>query len=156
MARATEARQRGEEGEDVSQPRERIVCRSEAWEEMEGYQDLLPNLWVSQIIIAVAILACVAEGIHLGMRWISQRYNNSASTPPSPQTHRLHLPGSEKTLLAIPPTDPSLDFLASPGSEKKSRAYETMRFHVQQSSAGPRQFIAYDDEDDDEANRPVM
>lgn len=69
---------------------------------------------------------------------------------------RLRLPGGERRLLAIPATDISADVMFSPGAEKKLRAYEATRYFVTQASSGRREFIAYDDEDDDEANRPVM
>jgi hypothetical protein len=70
----------------------------------------------------------------------------------------LRLPGAEKLLLAVPPHPCFSDrnSTASPGAEKKLRAYETAKYFVSQGSNGKREFIAYESEDDDEANRPVM
>ncbi|KAI8938008.1 hypothetical protein NX059_005681 [Plenodomus lindquistii] len=137
---------------DSSQPAKRIVCRS-APSQLESDQDSILNLLISQIIIAVAILACAAEGIHIGIRWMNSR--NKSAIPPSERSC-LRLPGGEKRLLAIPPLSTSTDMIASSDAEKKARAYATVRFFVTQASNGRREFIAYDDEDDDEANRPVM
>lgn len=67
----------------------------------------------------------------------------------------LRLLGAEKRLLAIPASSLHVDAVSSPGAEKKLKAYESARFFVTQSSSGKREFTAYD-EDDDEANRPVM
>lgn len=82
----------------------------------------------------------------------------TTSTPasPVPEKSRLWLPGGERRLLAIPPTSASAESVFSPGAEKKLRAYESTRYFVTQTPSGRREFIAYDDEDDDEANRPVM
>lgn len=76
---------------------------------------------------------------------------------PTCQKHsRLRLSGAEKRLLAIPTGPQQADLVCSPGAEKKLRAYETTRYFVTQASSGRREFIAYDDDSDDEANRPVM
>lgn len=68
----------------------------------------------------------------------------------------LRLLGAEKRLLAIPASSIHVDAVSSPGAEKKLKAYESVRYFVTQSSSGRREFIAYEEEDDDEANRPVM
>jgi hypothetical protein len=57
--------------------------------------------------------------------------------------------------LAIPAAH-VCESLFSPGADKKKRAYESTRYFVKQGAGGKREFIAYDDEDDDEVNRPVM
>ena len=67
----------------------------------------------------------------------------------------LRLPGAEKRLLAIPSPNTETYAVFSPGAEKKLRAYESTRYYVAQSSSGKREFIAYED-DDDEMSRPVM
>jgi hypothetical protein len=67
----------------------------------------------------------------------------------------LRLSGEEKTLLAVPLTN-SGDFMYSPGVQKKLRAYETAKYFVSEGSNGKREFVAYESEDDDEVNRPVM
>jgi hypothetical protein len=69
---------------------------------------------------------------------------------------RLRLSGAEKRLLAIPTGPQQADLVSSPGAEKKMRAYETTRYFVTKSPSGRREFIAYEDDSDDEANRPVM
>lgn len=83
---------------------------------------------------------------------------NLISPPPKPE-HSLRLVGAEKRLLAIPstPYHNAADAMASPGAEKKLRAYyEAPRYFVAQGGNGRREFIAYDDDSDDEINRPVL
>ncbi|KAH9868710.1 hypothetical protein J1614_007782 [Plenodomus biglobosus] len=151
--------------QQISQPLERIVCRSvPSPDQSDTYQDSLLNLWISQIIIAVAILACAAEGIHIGMCWITKHTStptddtNTTTTTTTTSLPALHLSGPEKPLLAIPPSSTTaatapLDMLASPGADKKTRAYEHMRFFGGQGRAGRREFVAYED---GEEGRPVM
>lgn len=50
------------------QPRQRIVCDAGS-APVDGEQTSLFNLWALQIIIGVAIFACVAECALLGMQW---------------------------------------------------------------------------------------
>ncbi|KAH7402729.1 hypothetical protein BKA66DRAFT_7528 [Pyrenochaeta sp. MPI-SDFR-AT-0127] len=135
----------------TARPHERIVCRSEP-DPFSAYQSSFVNLWALQIIIAVAILACVAEGVHLGMRWMNRQIQETEESEKS----ALRLLGAEKRLLAIPASSIHVDAVSSPGAEKKLKAYESVRYFVTQSSSGRREFIAYEEEDDDEANRPVM
>ncbi|EUC48099.1 hypothetical protein COCMIDRAFT_88445 [Bipolaris oryzae ATCC 44560] len=108
------------------------------------------TLLILQLIVVLSIVACIAEGLHM--------LKNLISPPPTP-SHSLRLAGAEKRLLAIPPTpyDNSLDAMSSPGAEKKLRAYyEAPRYFVAQGKSGRREFIAYDDDSDDEINRPVL
>ncbi|KAI4945419.1 hypothetical protein J4E86_009306 [Alternaria arbusti] len=84
-----------------------------------------------------------------------QKPNNSSPEPVSEKSS-LRLTGAERRLLAIPTGPQEADSVFSPGAEKKLRAYETTRYFVTQASSGRREFIAYDDDSDDEANRPVM
>lgn len=137
----------------TSRPNERIVCYSEP-EAFTAYSDSCLTLWALQIIVAITILACVAEGIHLGVRWF---YGSSVASEEDQVSSEkaLRLPGAERLLLAIPTQGNVVDLL-SPGAEKKMKAYESARYFVVKSSSGRREFIAYDSEDDDEANRPVM
>ncbi|KAF2632654.1 hypothetical protein BU25DRAFT_330095 [Macroventuria anomochaeta] len=142
------------EARPTSRPNERIVCYSEP-EAFSAYSDSCLTLWALQIIVAVTILACVAEGIHLGMRWFSGSSTDSEEDQISSKK-ALRLPGAERLLLAIPAQVSEKDEIFSPGADKKIRAYEATRYFIVKSSSGRREFIAYDSEDDDEANRPVM
>jgi hypothetical protein len=56
------------EPQSTSQPQHRIVCYSEP-ELSSTFESSVVNLWALQIIVAVLIFVCVAEGVHLGMRW---------------------------------------------------------------------------------------
>lgn len=137
----------------TSRPSERIVCYSEP-ETFTAYNDSCLTLWALQIIVAITIMACVAEGIHLGMRWYSGSSNDVEEEVSAEKA--LRLPGGERLLLAIPAQVSEKDAVFSPGADKKLKAYEATRYFVVKSSSGRREFIAYDSEDDDEANRPVM
>ena len=81
---------------------------------------------------------------------------NNSSPELVSEKSSLRLTGAERRLLAIPTGPQETDSVFSPGAEKKLRAYETTRYFVTQASSGRREFIAYDDDSDDEANRPVM
>jgi hypothetical protein len=163
-----------EEAQSTSQPlQQRIVCYSEPVELFTTFQSSVVNLWALQIIVAILILVCVAEGVgFFGRQWYvntqhpipiqmltvyrMEKRNKALTTPQSPsEIRRLRLLGSEKLLLAVP-TGPNQNSVCSPGAEKKLRAYETTRYFVTQTPGGRREFIAYDDDSDDESNRPVM
>lgn len=138
----------------TSRVTEHIVCYSEP-EAFSAYSDSCLTLWALQIIVAMAILACVAEAINLGMRWFSSSSIASGEDQVSSEK-ALRLPGAERLLLAIPAQVNAKDDMFSPGADKKTKAYEATRYFVVKSASGRREFIAYDSEDDDEANRPVM
>ena len=137
----------------TSRPNERIVCYSEP-ETSSAHSDSCLTLWALQLLVAFTILACVAEAIHLGMRWFFNSSTASGEDEISSEK-ALRLPGAERLLLAIPAQVSGKDAIFSPGVDKKVRAYEATRYFGK-SSGGKREFIAYDSEDDDEANRPVM
>ncbi|KAI4637687.1 hypothetical protein J4E83_000504 [Alternaria metachromatica] len=124
-----------EEAQSTSSPHRRIVCHAESILSTPEFHSSFIGLWALQMIVVVAILACVAE--------VSEKSS-------------LRLTGAERRLLAIPTGPQEADSVFSPGAEKKLRAYETTRYFVTQASSGRREFIAYDDDSDDEANRPVM
>jgi hypothetical protein len=141
-----------------------IVCRTEIHSSSK-YQDSLITLVVVQVIVGLAILACVAECITLALR----RYVvHTDSYPPShvltpdrrlssstqehiPKRPALRLSGEEKRLLAIPVED-----ISSPGLDKKLRLYRNGDWTPKLAGA-KREFEAYvTEEDDDELSRPVM
>ncbi|KAF1947313.1 hypothetical protein EJ02DRAFT_139939 [Clathrospora elynae] len=146
-----------QESKNAPRPHQKIICYSEL-DTFSAYQSSFLGLWALQIVIVVSILACLAEGVHLGMRWMAQREKKQQTQKyqqqPSERS-RLRLAGAEQRLLAIPPAYLN-DSIFSPGAEKKIRAYESTRYFLKQSPSGHREFIAYEDEDDDEADRPVM
>ncbi|KAL6705866.1 hypothetical protein ACN47E_006326 [Coniothyrium glycines] len=142
----------GEPGR-TTRPHQRIVCSSEP-EQFSGFQSSFVSLWMLQVIVALSILACVVEGVYLGLKMLS--HCDAQSEVQESEKGGLGLSGSERLLLAIPSLHGHVEVLFSPGVEKKRRAYESTRYFVKQAACGRREFIAYDEEDDDEANRPVM
>jgi hypothetical protein len=90
-------------------------------------------------------------------KYTSDADSDCSSPLPSPPANSLRLSGAEKRLLAIPESySYNQDAMFSPGADKKMRAYETTRYFVSQGKSGRREFIAYDDDSDDEVNRPVL
>ncbi|KAF2691587.1 hypothetical protein K458DRAFT_2901 [Lentithecium fluviatile CBS 122367] len=148
--------------------RERIVCRTEI-ESSPTYQDSLITLFVLQVIVGLAVLACVAEGITLALRWyvpsgfyprdpledhiltLDTRMSRSALEH-VPEKPALRLSGEEKRLLAVP----EQEMMFSPGVDKKQRSYRNGDWTPRLAS-GKKEFEAYVvEEDDDELSRPVM
>jgi hypothetical protein len=147
-----ERQDRNTEPRPTSRPFERVVCYSES-EPFTTFRSSLATLWATQIVIALAILVCLAEGAHLGMQW----YAASSRTPhshhiPEKRSGLLRLAGTEKLLLALPTIDVEAS-PRSPGMEKKMRAYEAS---PAQTPGAKREFNAYEDDSDDEMHRPVM
>jgi hypothetical protein len=136
-----------------SQSYEKIVCSSEP-DAPIAYSDNC-TLWVLQVIVACTIIACVAEAFHLAMRWFVSSRPSPAEPVCEKPKHSLRLSGSERLLCAFPAAGPELDCL-SPGAEKKTKAYQSAKYFIVKAPCGRREFIAYDSEDDDESNRPVM
>ncbi|KAF1366080.1 hypothetical protein EJ07DRAFT_92661 [Lizonia empirigonia] len=136
---------------------ERIRCYA-APDSLPAYNDTCATLWGLQMIVAATILACVAEAVHLALRWFWGRARAPCEEDEcgAAETAQLRLPGGERLLLAIPAAGGEKSDAFSPGADKKMRAYEATRYFVVKSSSGRREFVAYDSEDDDEANRPVM
>lgn len=137
---ALERSRSNSEPRPVSRPNQRIVCHSEV-DSYTAYQDSFATLWTLQIIIAVAIFACAAEGIHLGMRWYSQTSGTTKGF--------FRLSGTERLLLALPPSN----------TQNEKKAYDASAPTViVYAPCGKREFIAYGEDcyDDDEVNRPVM
>jgi hypothetical protein len=125
----------------TSRPHQHIVCRSEP-DPFTEYQGSFVTLWALQIIIIIAILACIAEGLHLSFQWYG--------TPKgAPRANWTRLPGKEEVILEI--SAPSTQ-----GSEKTAQTYEAMPILIVQAPNGDRICISYEEDDDDEMNRPVM
>ncbi|KAF9735042.1 hypothetical protein PMIN06_000815 [Paraphaeosphaeria minitans] len=132
---------------------ERIACRAEtetggeeAW---SAYQVSWVTLVVLQVVVILVVVACVAEGVMFGMRWMASRTPPALITLPLTipgRPARLRLSGEERRLFAIPVSD---DFdTRSPGVEKKLRVYASLSWQAQR--------YAYIEDEDDEFNRPVM
>jgi hypothetical protein len=52
-----------------SRPQGRILCYQEVRSSPTEFHSSFVGLWALQIIVVSAVLACVAEGVHLGKRW---------------------------------------------------------------------------------------
>ncbi|KAF2738358.1 hypothetical protein EJ04DRAFT_50770 [Polyplosphaeria fusca] len=110
-------------------PAQRIVCQSVP-EGVEGaYSASQSTLLLLQIIVAVAILGCVAEGISALTNWFEPKVA-VASAAPEPS---VQLSGDEKRLYALSASDRFL------GNGEKALALDVEC-----------------DYDDDEMDRPVM
>lgn len=125
----------------TTRPNSRIVCHAES--------DSFTTLWILQIIVAVAILACVAEGVHLGVRWYGSVEDESAS-----QT-LMRLPGSQ---LVLEFTGAGKSGFEVRDAEKQDAAQQQATpMVIVQAPNRERVCITYEEEyDDDEINRPVM
>ncbi|KAF2031236.1 hypothetical protein EK21DRAFT_63586 [Setomelanomma holmii] len=146
-----ERSQPDEEPRPTTRPHQRIVCRSEP-EPFTAYHGSFVTLWALQIIIAIAILACIAEGVHLSVRWYSTPHIDSHSDQLlGKMGGMMRLPGSQRLWLSISTsrTDETV-------SEKESRSYEATPILVVETPNGERVVIAYEEDDDDEMYRPVM
>ncbi|KAJ4286039.1 hypothetical protein N0V90_013386 [Kalmusia sp. IMI 367209] len=139
--------------------KDRIECRVEERQEGEerwgAYQVSWITLIVLQITVAVVVVACVAEGVMLGVQWMSKRDPSTlvaTSRRPAlrvacetvPIRPALRLGGEERRLLAIP----AIEDMRSPGIEKKMRVYASPSWKAAR--------YAYIEDEDDEFNRPVM
>ncbi|KAF2440436.1 hypothetical protein P171DRAFT_435229 [Karstenula rhodostoma CBS 690.94] len=125
--------------------------REEAW---AVYQVSWVSLVVLQVVVALVVVACVAEGVMFGLRWMAARTSTTLTHLPLPlplplpgHPHPLRLSGKERLLLAIP-TTPDRHAMRSPGVEKKLRVYASPSWKAQR--------YAYIEDEDDEFNRPVM
>ncbi|KAK7177445.1 hypothetical protein PSPO01_16507 [Paraphaeosphaeria sporulosa] len=132
---------------------ERIECRTEMGEGGEGGEAWSASLvsWVTlvvlQLVVALMVVACVAEGVMFGMRWMSARIPSPLVVLSIPgRLASLRLSGEERLLLAIPATE--RNDTRSPGIQKKLRAYASPGWKSQR--------YPYTEDEDDEGNRPVM
>jgi hypothetical protein len=135
---------RDQEPRPTERPHQRIVCRSES-DPFTAYNGSFVTLWALQIVVAVAILACMVEGVHLCMRWYGAHDNRTL------QHSVMRLPGSG-LLLKISGATKSVEVR----DEKKDWRHEATPMLIVQAPNGDRVCITYEEEDDDEANRPVM
>jgi hypothetical protein len=81
-------------------------------------------------------MACIAEGIHLSLRWYG-----------TPDSSMVPFLGSQKLLIEV---------LDSNEKGSRSRTFEAPPLLVVQAPNGDRVCITYEEDDDDEMNRPVM
>jgi hypothetical protein len=126
----------------TARPHQRIVCRSEA-DPFTAYHGSFVTLWALQIVVAIAILACIAEGVHLSLRW----YGTTDSS-----THCvMRLPGSQNLVLRL-----SSSGVEVRDAEKKDGTQQATPMLVVEAPNGDRVCITYEEDDDDEMNRPVM
>ncbi|KAH7078446.1 hypothetical protein FB567DRAFT_136228 [Paraphoma chrysanthemicola] len=143
--------QGNEEPRPTTRPNQRIVCHSET-DAFTAYQSSFVTLWALQIIIAIAILACIAEGIHLSVQW----YKTSQSTSQRNRVLQsmggmMRLPGSQKLWMALSTSRPGETV-----SEKDPHNCEATPILIVEAPNGERVVIAYEEDDDDEMYRPVM
>ncbi|KAF2105206.1 hypothetical protein BDV96DRAFT_655852 [Lophiotrema nucula] len=114
----------------TERPHQNIFCHSVP-EAVSSYHDSQATLIVLQIIVALGILGCIAEGISLLSDWLERKPE---------ETRFIRLPGSERRLRAF--SAPSLP--PNTTAEKTSLPLECC---IE---------IDVDDDEDDEMNRPVM
>jgi hypothetical protein len=126
----------------TARPHQRIVCRSEA-DPFTAYQGSFVTLWALQMVVAIAILACIAEGVHLSLRWYG--------TTDSASHSMMRLPGSRNLVLRF-----SSSGIEVRDAEKEDGTEQETPMLVVQAPNGDRVRITYEEDDDDEMNRPVM
>jgi hypothetical protein len=132
----------------MTRPNSRIVCHAES-DPFTAYQGSFTTLWILQIIVAVAILACIAEGVHLCVRWYGSADEKSVSHGV------MRLPGSQ---LVLEITGAGKGGFEVRDAEKQdSTLQQATPMLIVQAPNGERVCITYEEEyDDDEVNRPVM
>jgi hypothetical protein len=132
------------EPQPIIRPNQRIVCHAEknTYTEYQGV-----TLVVLQIIVAIAIIACIAEGLHLSLSWVG---NSNTGMAGGWKSGIVSMPGSEKRMFAI-------SSVGTYGTEKSEGAFEAAPMLVVHAPNGDRICITYEeDDDDDEVYRPVM
>jgi hypothetical protein len=100
------------------------------------FQDSKSTLFVLQVIVGLAFLACAAELVSLIFDWFSAK-----------EIKPVKLVGAEKLLTAHVHVEPINDQLFSPGVQKKLQAYA-----IQDQKKSEKT----EDGDDDELNWPVL
>jgi hypothetical protein len=135
---------RNQQQRPAERPHQRIVCRSES-DPFTAYQSSFVTLWALQIVVAIAIFACMVEGVHMCMRWYGAHDNRTL------QHGVMRLPGSE-LVLEVSGATRSVEVR----DEKEWRHEATTPVLIVQAPNGNRVCITYEEDEDDEANRPVM
>jgi hypothetical protein len=163
-----------------SSSHQKITCRTSP--STSAYTSSLITLFVLQVIVGFAILACIAECVTIALRrygympqsnsntrldGILARPNLRITTAQRPgmlrsQSHgsiparpALRLSGEEKRLLAVP----AEQAVFSPGVDKKQRSYRNGTWTPRSMAGAKKEFAAYvvdDVDEDDELKRPVM
>jgi hypothetical protein len=137
---------RNELGSGISEkgPRKhRIVCHAEK-DPYTEYQGV--TLLLLQIIVAIAIIACIAEGLHLSLSWVG---NSNTGMSGGWKSGIVSMPGSEKRMFEV-------SSVGTYGSEKSELALDAAPMLIVHAPNGDRICITYEEDDDDEVYRPVM
>jgi hypothetical protein len=107
-----------------------------------AYQGSFITLWALQIVVAIAILACITEGIHLGWRWYGSPESSSEMRGQGRQNLVLEISGTASMEVR--------------DAEKSAWGAQATPLLIVQAPNGDRVCITYEEDDDDESTRPVM
>jgi hypothetical protein len=135
------AREDASEPRPTTRPHQRIVCHSEL-DPFTAYQGSFITLWALQIVVAIAILACITEGIHLGWRWYGSPESSSEMRGQGRQNLVLEISGTASMEVR--------------DAEKSAWGAQATPLLIVQAPNGDRVCITYEEDDDDESTRPVM
>ncbi|KAF2000762.1 hypothetical protein P154DRAFT_522353 [Amniculicola lignicola CBS 123094] len=114
----------------TGRPSQKILCHSEA-ETFSAYQDSRVTLYALQVVVAMVILACIAECVSLLTDWFDTRQEHPSV---------VRLSGTERRLRARS----APEWISSVIEKRKQDPYL------------PRIDDVDEEDDDDECNRPVM
>jgi hypothetical protein len=131
-------REDANEPRPTSRPHQRIVCHSES-DPFTAYQSSFFTLWALQIVVGFAILACAVEGVHLCVKW----YGTPSESTRQHGAIRLEISGATGGVQVV-------------GEKSGWGQQATTPLVMVQAPNGDRVCITYEEDEDDEANRPVM
>lgn len=131
------------EWQSTTRSHQRIVCHAES-DLTKGYQGSFVTLWALQIIVAIGIIACIAEGLCLSLSWLG---NPSTVLPGDWKSGPMRISGNETVVLQMSSST------YKPGTPEQT--YDAAPMLVLHAPNGDRICITYE-EDDDEVYRPVM